>query len=69
MNIVGDAGIIYCLSRKRVEDTAEWLSEKGWHALPYHAGLSNKIRQQKSAAFYSRRRLDHGRNGCVWYGD
>jgi ATP-dependent DNA helicase RecQ len=47
----GDAGIVYCLSRKKVEETAEWLSAKGWHALPYHAGLSNKIRQQHQQRF------------------
>lgn len=47
----GDAGIVYCLSRKRVEETAEWLCDKGWDALPYHAGLSNKIRQQHQQRF------------------
>jgi ATP-dependent DNA helicase RecQ len=34
-----DAGIVYCLSRKQVESTAEWLSHKGRTALPYHAGM------------------------------
>lgn len=33
------AGIVYCLSRKKVEETATWLSEQGYPALPYHAGL------------------------------
>jgi ATP-dependent DNA helicase RecQ len=47
----GEAGIIYCLSRKKVEETAEWLSEKGWNALPYHAGLSNAIRQKNQQRF------------------
>ena len=47
----GDAGIVYCLSRKRVEETAEWLCEKGWDAIPYHAGLSNKIRQHNQQRF------------------
>ena len=47
----GDAGIVYCLSRKRVEETAEWLSEKGWDALPYHAGLSNTVRQRNQQRF------------------
>jgi ATP-dependent DNA helicase RecQ len=47
----GDAGIIYCLSRKRVEETAQWLTEKGWEALPYHAGLGNVIRQQHQQRF------------------
>ena len=35
----GQAGIVYCLSRKKVEETAEWLSGQGFPALPYHAGL------------------------------
>lgn len=47
----GDAGIVYCLSRKRVEETAEWLVNKGWKALPYHAGLNNKIRQKHQQQF------------------
>jgi ATP-dependent DNA helicase RecQ len=47
----GDAGIVYCLSRKRVEETAEWLCEKGWAALPYHAGLSNAVRQKNQQRF------------------
>ncbi len=40
----GDAGIVYCLSRKKVEETASWLSAQGIPALPYHAGLSNEQR-------------------------
>jgi len=47
----GDAGIVYCLSRKKVEETAQWLTEKGWHALPYHAGLSNTMRQKNQHVF------------------
>ncbi|KXB30236.1 MULTISPECIES: DNA helicase RecQ [Dechloromonas] len=35
----GQAGIVYCLSRKKVEETAEWLSTQAYPALPYHAGL------------------------------
>lgn len=46
-----DAGIIYCLSRKRVEETAEWLTEKGWNALPYHAGLTNAVRKNNQERF------------------
>ena len=46
-----DAGIVYCLSRKKVEKTAEWLSSKGLNALPYHAGLSAQIRQQHQQRF------------------
>ncbi|MNO52250.1 ATP-dependent DNA helicase RecQ [compost metagenome] len=40
----GDAGIVYCLSRKKVEEVAEFLSNQGYPALPYHAGLSNDLR-------------------------
>jgi ATP-dependent DNA helicase RecQ len=39
-----DAGIVYCLSRKQVESTAEWLTQKGRVALPYHAGLDKETR-------------------------
>ncbi len=46
-----DAGIVYCLSRKRVEQIAEYLSTKGLNALPYHAGLSAQIRQQHQQRF------------------
>lgn len=46
-----DAGIVYCLSRKKVEETAEWLSNKGWDALPYHAGLTNHVRQKNQQHF------------------
>ena len=46
-----DAGIIYCLSRKKVEDTATWLTEKGWDALPYHAGLSAQTREKNQRRF------------------
>jgi ATP-dependent DNA helicase RecQ len=47
----GAAGIVYCLSRKRVDDTAAWLSRKGLRALPYHAGLGNDMRQQHQERF------------------
>ena len=47
----GDAGIVYCLSRKRVDDTAAWLQSKGLNALPYHAGLSTETRQQNQSRF------------------
>lgn len=39
-----DSGIVYCLTRKKVEATAAWLSEKGYKAFPYHAGLDQKTR-------------------------
>ncbi len=47
----GDTGIVYCLSRKKVEETADWLNQKGLHALPYHAGMSNELRQKNQHRF------------------
>ena len=46
-----DAGIIYCLSRKKVEETAEYLKQRGWDALPYHAGLDATIRNTNQRRF------------------
>jgi len=46
-----EAGIVYCLSRKKVEDTAEWLTEQGFNALPYHAGLPSQLRQTHQNRF------------------
>ena len=46
-----EAGIVYCLSRKRVEEIAEKLQKSGYLALPYHAGLSAKQRQKNQEAF------------------
>jgi ATP-dependent DNA helicase RecQ len=46
-----DAGIIYCLSRRKVEETAAWLVEKGWSALPYHAGLPAQLREVHQRRF------------------
>jgi len=50
-NHPNDAGIVYCLSRKKVEATADWLSGKGRKAMPYHAGLPAELRQQTQARF------------------
>ncbi len=47
----GEAGIVYCLSRKKVAETAQWLNEQGIEALPYHAGLSAPIRAQHQEQF------------------
>ncbi|MDO8294365.1 MAG: DNA helicase RecQ [Gallionella sp.] len=46
-----DAGIVYCLSRKKVEETAAWLKEQGWDALPYHAGLDTATRSTNQKRF------------------
>ena len=46
-----EAGIVYCLSRKKVEDTANWLTQQGFTALPYHAGLPAQLRQTHQKRF------------------
>jgi ATP-dependent DNA helicase RecQ len=46
-----DAGIVYCLSRKRVEQTADWLNGKGRTALAYHAGLPDELRRENQERF------------------
>ncbi len=47
----GDAGIVYCQSRKRVEETAAWLAAEGLTALPYHAGLDADVRRRHQDRF------------------
>ncbi|GAB4514260.1 MAG: DNA helicase RecQ [Roseibium sp.] len=47
----GESGIVYCLSRAKVEDIADWLSSKGIRALPYHAGLPAEQRAANQDAF------------------
>ncbi|QTR45730.1 DNA helicase RecQ [Thiothrix litoralis] len=46
-----DAGIVYCLSRKKVEDTAAWLAKQGRNALPYHAGMDADTRRNHQQRF------------------
>ena len=46
-----DAGIIYCLSRKKTEDIAYWLQNQGFDALPYHAGLDGETRARHQDKF------------------
>ena len=46
-----DAGIIYCLSRKKTEDIAYWLQDQGFDALPYHAGLDGETRARHQDKF------------------
>ena len=47
----GDAGIVYCLSRNSVEQTAQFLVEHGVTALPYHAGLDRQVRARNQSRF------------------
>jgi ATP-dependent DNA helicase RecQ len=51
------AGIVYCLSRKSVEETATWLSAKGRTALPYHAGLPAEERRRVQQRFLKEEEL------------
>ncbi|MCG8383727.1 MAG: DNA helicase RecQ [Gammaproteobacteria bacterium] len=46
-----DSGIVYCLSRKKVEAIAAWLCDEGFTALPYHAGMSAEQRQENQRRF------------------
>lgn len=46
-----DAGIVYCLSRKKVEAIADWLQQQGRTALPYHAGLPAELRNHTQQRF------------------
>jgi ATP-dependent DNA helicase RecQ len=47
----GEAGIVYCLSRRKVEETAAWLATRGVNALPYHAGMDAAARADNQARF------------------
>jgi len=47
----GEAGIVYCLSRRKVDETAAWLASKGVSALPYHAGMDTSSRTGHQARF------------------
>ena len=51
----GDAGIVYCLSRREVESLASRLVEDGHRAVPYHAGLSDTMRSEHQEAFLQER--------------
>jgi ATP-dependent DNA helicase RecQ len=46
-----EAGIVYCLSRRKVDETAQWLAGKGVRALPYHAGMDTAARADHQARF------------------
>lgn len=47
----GEAGIVYCMSRKSVESTAAWLGARGVDAMPYHAGLDAAVRHETQVRF------------------
>ncbi len=48
---ISESGIVYCLSRNKVEETAKWLKEKGYNALPYHARLDTDVRAKNQERF------------------
>lgn len=52
-----DSGIVYCMSRAKVEAIAEYLSNEGFTALPYHAGLSAELRQHHQERFLREERI------------
>jgi ATP-dependent DNA helicase RecQ len=47
----GDSGIVYCASRRKTEELAEFLCQQGCKALPYHAGLDAAVRSHNQDAF------------------
>lgn len=47
----GDSGIVYCISRNKVMEIAEWLKKHGYNAPPYHAGLNNEVRRKNQDCF------------------
>ena len=47
----GQAGIIYCTSRKEVDSLSQWLNDTGWRSRPYHAGLADEERSRNQDAF------------------
>ena len=51
----GEAGIVYCGSRREVESLAEWLKEEGHTAVPYHAGLPDDVRSRHQEDFLDER--------------
>lgn len=52
-----DSGIIYCISRKKVDEMAAWLQGQGMHALPYHAGLDSETRNKHQRLFLQDERV------------
>jgi ATP-dependent DNA helicase RecQ len=53
----GNSGIVYCLSRAKVEDTAAWLNGQGIRALAYHAGMDRSLRDANQDAFLKEEEL------------
>lgn len=47
----GESGIVYCLSKRKTEETASWLVTQGYDALPYHGGMDKEMRAANQARF------------------
>ncbi|MGX1307170.1 ATP-dependent DNA helicase RecQ [Amorphus suaedae] len=47
----GESGIVYCLSKRKTEETAAWLREQGYDALAYHAGMDKAVRAANQTRF------------------
>lgn len=47
----GESGIVYCLSKRKTEETAAWLCEQGYDALAYHAGMDKAVREENQQRF------------------
>ncbi len=47
----GESGIVYCLSKRRTEETAAWLRDQGYDALAYHAGMDKAAREANQTRF------------------
>jgi ATP-dependent DNA helicase RecQ len=47
----GESGIVYCLSKRKTEETAAWLSTQGYNALPYHGGMDKAAREGNQTRF------------------
>ena len=62
------AGIVYCATRSKVEQTAEWLTARGRQALPYHAGMEPMSRPRAPAHIPARGQRAHRRHHRFWHG-
>ena len=56
-NHADNSGIVYCLSRRLTEETAEWLRSEGFKALPYHAGLPAEVRAKNQETFLNEEKV------------
>ena len=65
----GEAGIVYCGSRREVDSLSAWLEGLGHRALPYHAGLDGAARRRPPRGVPRGARRHHGGHGRLWHGN